>query len=71
MKAAYITETGPTDRIIWGELSDPNSKTSEILIEVEAIAINAVDTFIRSGFTKLNFPHLLSLVGMLSVVWLK
>ncbi|CAM2927937.1 oxidoreductase [Streptococcus acidominimus] len=56
MKAAYITETGPTDRIIWGELSDPNSKTSEILIEVEAVAINAVDTFIRSGLYQTQLP---------------
>ncbi|MFU2182015.1 NADPH:quinone reductase [Streptococcus pluranimalium] len=56
MKAAYIIETGTTDRIIWGDLADPKPKNGELLIEVEAVAINAVDTFIRSGIYQTQLP---------------
>ncbi|HEY8479813.1 MAG TPA: NADPH:quinone reductase [Spirillospora sp.] len=67
MAAAYITELGPADEIRIGRLPVPSPGPSEILVRTEALAVNHVDTFVRSGAyrTALSFPFIIGrdLVG--------
>ncbi len=65
--AAYITELGSPDVIIYGELPGPVPGPTDVLVRVEAVAVNPVDTFVRSGAyrTPTPFPFVLGrdLVG--------
>src|SRR5437588_255036 len=49
MKAAYIKQTGPPENIIYGELPTPKPTDSQVLVRVSAVAVNPIDTYIRSG----------------------
>ena len=49
MKAAYVTDLGPDSKIEIGELPIPVAGSSEILVRVQAVAINPVDNYIRTG----------------------
>ena len=61
MKAAYITELGPTDVITYGDLATRTPGPDEVLVHVEAVAVNHVDTFVRSGAyeTETPFPFVI------------
>lgn len=61
MTAAYITERGPAEDIRIGRLDVPMPAQAEVLIRSEAMAVNHVDTFIRSGayHTDLPFPFII------------
>src|SRR5437868_7490259 len=56
MKAAYIETTGTPDVIQYGELPAPVPKESEVLVKVSAVAVNPVDTYIRSGMVAMPLP---------------
>lgn len=56
MKAAYITEVGPPENIQFGELPTPDPKKGQVLVRVEAVAVNPIDTYIRAGMVKMNLP---------------
>ena len=56
MKAAYIDETGPADNIRYGDLPAPKPEGSEVLVQVEAVAVNPIDTYIRAGTVATAFP---------------
>src|SRR5262245_33790088 len=60
MKAAYITQTGPPEVIIYGELPAPTPRGSECLIKVTAVDVNPIDTYIRSVTipARLRFPYI-------------
>lgn len=49
MKAAYIERIGPPESIVFGELPKPSLKGAEVLVKVAAVAVNPIDTYIRSG----------------------
>ena len=49
MKAAYITRTGPPEVIEYGDLPDPRPAPTQVLVKVGAVAVNPIDTYIRSG----------------------
>jgi len=49
MSAAYVTSLGPPDRIRVGELPVPVGGPTDVLVAVEVVAVNPVDTLIRSG----------------------
>ncbi|MBD0422206.1 NADPH:quinone reductase [Streptomyces sp. TRM S81-3] len=49
MRAAYIDSVGPADAIRWGELPVPSAGPTDVLVRVEAVAVDPVDTFVRSG----------------------
>jgi NADPH2:quinone reductase len=59
MQAAFITQTGAPEVIQFGALPDPQPREREVLVRVEAAAINPIDTYIRSGAVpqNLNFPY--------------
>ncbi|MCP5515724.1 MAG: NADPH:quinone reductase [Verrucomicrobiales bacterium] len=56
MKAAYIERTGPADTIVYGDLPRPNPTGSQVLVKVRAVALNPVDTYVRSGMVKMDLP---------------
>lgn len=61
MRAAYITQNGEAKDIKIGELPKPEITNDEVLIKVNAVAVNHVDTFVRSGSfkTDTNFPFVI------------
>ncbi len=67
MRAAYIDSVGPADTIRHGELPVPSVGPTDVLVRVAAVAVNPVDTFVRSGAyaTPLPFPFVVGrdLVG--------
>ncbi|MFC6164887.1 NADPH:quinone reductase [Lactiplantibacillus dongliensis] len=52
MQAAYIEQTGQPDVIKVGDLPQPTLRPTELLVKVTAVAVNHVDTFVRSGSFK-------------------
>ncbi|MBI1904120.1 MAG: NADPH:quinone reductase [Planctomycetia bacterium] len=56
MLAAYINQTGPPDVIQFGQLPDPQPQGSQVLVRVKAVAVNPIDTYIRSGAVKAELP---------------
>lgn len=57
MKAAYIEQPGPPEAIHYGDLPKPEPTHSGLLVRVAAVAVNPIDTYIRSGAIKLNLPY--------------
>lgn len=56
MKAAYIRETGPAENIVYGDLPTPEPTGSQVLVRVKAVAVNPIDTYLRSGAVKMDLP---------------
>ena len=56
MRAAYLTELGAPEVIRVGELPTPEPRAAEVRIAVDAVAVNPVDTFIRSGAVRTGVP---------------
>ncbi len=71
MRAAYITELGPADAIRVGELPVPAIGPTDVLVRVEVVAVDPVDTMVRSGAypTPTPFPFVVGrdLVGTVAV----
>ncbi len=67
MRAAYLKELGPPDTIRFGELPAPVPGPNDVLVDVLAVTVNNVDTFVRSGAwrTPVEFPFVVGrdLVG--------
>jgi NADPH2:quinone reductase len=58
VRSAYIDALGDASSIRYGELPDPAVQPHEVLVRVDAVAVNAVDTYLRSGrwATEVRFP---------------
>ena len=56
MKAAYINQPGPAESIIYGDLPEPSPSETEVLVKVGAVAVNPIDTYIRSGAVSIPIP---------------
>lgn len=56
MTAAYITDYGPPDAIRVGGLPVPVPGPTDVLVRTEALAVNHVDTFVRSGAYRTHTP---------------
>src|SRR5438132_12782623 len=57
MKAAYIETTGGPEVIRYGDLPQPVPKEGEALVRVGAVAVNPIDTYIRSGAVPMQLPR--------------
>jgi NADPH2:quinone reductase len=57
MKAAYINQPGPPESIIVGEFPKPQPTAGQVLVKVGAVAVNPIDTYIRSGAVKMDLPQ--------------
>jgi NADPH2:quinone reductase len=60
MKAAYIQQTGPSESIVFGELPKPKPIGAQVLVKVQAVSVNPIDTYVRSGLVPmpLTFPFI-------------
>lgn len=58
MHAAFFSRTGDPSVIQWGELADPVPGRGQVRVRTQAVAVDAVDTLVRSGrwSTPLAFP---------------
>ena len=56
MKAAYIQETGGPEKIVFGELPDPSPGNGEVLVQVGAVSVNPIDTYVRGGMVPAKLP---------------
>jgi len=67
MRAAYIERLGSAGEIRYGEFDLPTAGPGQVLVRVEALAVNPVDTYIRLGafHTEITFPFIIGrdLVG--------
>lgn len=72
MKAAYIKQLGDASSIQVGELPDPEIQQTDVLVQVEGVAVDHVDTYVRSGAykTDIAFPHVIGrdMVGQVIAV---
>jgi NADPH:quinone reductase-like Zn-dependent oxidoreductase len=59
MKAAYFDAHGGPDVLVVGELPDPEPGPDDVIVEVEAAALNHLDLWVRRGLPGLNvaLPH--------------
>ena len=59
MKALYFKEHGDIDVIQYGDVPDPKVGSDEVLIKVQACAINHLDIWVRRGWPglTLKMPH--------------
>lgn len=56
MNAAFVRRLGSADNIEFGRLPVPPCGADEVLLRVEALAVNHVDTFVRSGAYQTPIP---------------
>ncbi|MGA2065521.1 MAG: NADPH:quinone reductase [Thermoguttaceae bacterium] len=57
MKAAYIKKVGPPEVIVYGDLPKPKPTGNQVLVKVKAVAVNPIDTYIRSGLVTADLPQ--------------
>ncbi len=57
MKAAYIEQTGSPEVIRYGDLPDPTCGPNQVLLEVGAVSVNPIDTYIRNGANYWPLPN--------------
>ncbi|MGA2257590.1 MAG: NADPH:quinone reductase [Thermoguttaceae bacterium] len=56
MKAAYIEKTGSVDQITYGDLPKPKPTGAQVVVQVKAVSVNPIDTYIRSGAVAMELP---------------
>ncbi len=56
MKAAYIEKTGSFDQIIYGDLPKPKATGAQVLVQIKAVSVNPIDTYIRAGAISMELP---------------
>jgi NADPH2:quinone reductase len=57
MKAAFFETTGGPEVIRYGELPKPTFSSTQVLIRTEAVAVNPIDTYLRSGAIQMPLPQ--------------
>ena len=56
MKAAFIEATGPAANIRIGSVDVPAVQPQQVLVRTGAVAVNPIDTYVRSGNVTLELP---------------
>jgi len=57
MKAAYFTQTGGPEVIQVGDISPPVLHDNGVLVQVHAVSVNPIDTYIRGGANYWPLPN--------------
>lgn len=72
MEAAYVETLGPAENIRYGRLAVPRIGPTDVLVAVDAVTVNPVDTFVRAGrfATATPFPFVIGrdLAGTVAAV---
>jgi NADPH2:quinone reductase len=70
MRAIRIHETGGAERLQWDEVPVPEPKAGEVRIRVEAVGVNFIEIYQRSGLYSIPLPGVLGLeaAGAISAV---
>lgn len=72
MRAAWIDQRGSADQIRIEPIAVPTPGPTDVLVKVQYVAVNPIDTFVRSGqyMTPLPFPFVIGrdLVGTVTAV---
>ena len=56
MKAAYLLQTGGPECILYGDIAPPVLDDDSVLVEVSAVSVNPIDTYIRAGANYWELP---------------
>jgi NADPH:quinone reductase len=56
MKAAFIEKIGAIDQITYGDLPKPKPTGAQVLVQVKAVSVNPIDTYVRSGMIPMDLP---------------
>lgn len=61
MKAAFISQTGDPSLIQYADVPTPEVGPTDVLVDVKSVAVNPIDTYIRSGAVALplEFPYII------------
>ncbi len=72
MKAVFFEQHGDTDALHYGELPAPNAAAGEVLVRLQAVALNHMDLFVLDGWPglELELPHIPGADGAGEVVGL-
>ena len=57
MKAAFLQSTGGPDVIEYGDLPDPTPGAADVIVKTEAVAVNPIDVYLRSGAVAAELPR--------------
>jgi NADPH2:quinone reductase len=57
MKAAFIEKTGSAEHITYGDIPKPKASGSQALVQVKAVSVNPIDTYVRSGGVAMDLPR--------------
>ena len=65
MKAVYLHEHGGSEALNYGDLPVPSPNKGEVLVKLEAAALNRMDLWVREGWPgiKLTYPHVFGADG--------
>ena len=56
MKAIQVTQPGPPEAMQLVEIPTPEPKSNEALVKIEAIGVNFIDVYCRTGYFDLLKP---------------
>ena len=56
MKAAFIERVGPPENLQWADFPDPKPTGRQVVVQVAAVSVNPIDTYIRAGAISMNIP---------------
>jgi NADPH2:quinone reductase len=61
MQAAFIRQIGDPSVIEYGDLPEPEVGPTDVLIDVGAVSVNPIDTYIRAGIVQMatQFPYII------------
>src|ERR1700737_1886623 len=59
MKAVRIHEFGGPEVLRYEDVPDPRSRKNQVLVRVNACAMNHLDLWVRKGLSGVNLPHIL------------
>lgn len=61
MKAVYIERTGGPENLKYGDRDKPAPAPGQALVKIEAIGVNFIDTYHRTGLYKMELPLVLGM----------
>lgn len=57
MRAIQVSEHGGPEVLVVTDLPDPTVAPDQVLVDIEAIGINFIDTYVRTGLYPTDVPY--------------